>query len=92
MGITRPHFVKLLRGTTPPLRFEVNVVDTQHAPFGPQPPNHVELLRVLAMRKPLFLELSLIGIHPSNLLKIGVEIYSYNDHRSALSPEPVGWL
>src|SRR5437762_8612465 len=43
----------------------------------------VELLRVLPMRKPLFLELSARGIHPSNLLKLGVKIYSYNDHCSA---------
>src|SRR5216117_722593 len=40
------------------------------------------------MRQPLFLALSAIGIHPSDLLKLGVEIYSYNDHRSAPFPEP----
>ena len=44
------------------------------------------------MRQPLFLELSGVGIHQSNLLKLGVEIYSYNDHVRLLSPEPVGWL
>jgi hypothetical protein len=33
----------------------------------------VELLRVFAMRWPLFLELSGVGIHRSNLLKLGVE-------------------
>jgi hypothetical protein len=26
------------------------------------------------------------------LLKLGVEIYSYNDHVRLLSPEPVGWI
>jgi hypothetical protein len=35
------------------------------------------------MRQPLFLELSCVLIDPSYLLKLGVEIYSYNDHRSA---------
>ena len=28
----------------------------------------------------LFLELSRVGVNPGNLLKLGVEIYSYNDH------------
>jgi hypothetical protein len=35
------------------------------------------------MRQPLFLALSGLAIHRSYLLKLGVEIYSYNDHRSA---------
>jgi hypothetical protein len=52
----------------------------------------VERFRVFAMRQPLFLELSGVGIHRSNLLKLGVEIYSYNDHVRLLSPEPVAWL
>src|SRR5579864_435477 len=43
----------------------------------------VEFLRLFAMRQPFFLELSAVGIYRSNLLKLGVEIYSYNDHRSA---------
>jgi hypothetical protein len=36
----------------------------------------IELLRFLAMHQSLFLELSRVGIHQSNLLKLGVEIYS----------------
>ena len=43
----------------------------------------VEGFRVLAMQQSFLLELSGVGIHRSNLLKLGVEIYSYNDHRSA---------
>src|SRR5262249_27280364 len=31
----------------------------------------------------LFLVLSGVGVHRSNFLKLGVKIYSYNDHRSA---------
>jgi hypothetical protein len=34
------------------------------------------------MQQPLFLELSCVGMHQSNLLKLGVEIHSYNDHCS----------
>src|SRR6266702_3548023 len=45
----------------------------------------IELLRLFAMPEPFFLELSGVSIHRSNLLKLGVEIYSYNDHCSALS-------
>ena len=63
--------------------------------LGPPKPVHyppVRILRVLAMPQPFFLELSGLGIHRSNLLKLGVEIYSYNDHVRLLSPEPVGWL
>jgi hypothetical protein len=44
------------------------------------------------MPQPFFLELSTVAIHQSNLLKLGVEIYSYNDHVRLLSPEPVGWI
>jgi hypothetical protein len=44
------------------------------------------------MRQPLFLALSGLAIHRSYLLKLGVEIYSYNDHVRLLSPEPVGWF
>src|ERR1700722_7043880 len=44
------------------------------------------------MPQPFFLELSGVGIHRSNLLKLGVKICSYNDHVRLLSPEPVGWL
>src|SRR5580698_10504289 len=44
------------------------------------------------MPQPFFLELSGLGIHRSDLLKLGVEIYSYNDHVRLLSPEPVGWI
>src|SRR4029077_10687489 len=43
----------------------------------------IELLCLFAMRQPFFLQLSGVSIHRSNLLKLGVEIYSYNDHRSA---------
>jgi hypothetical protein len=43
----------------------------------------VERFRLLPMREPFFLDLSGLGIHRSHLLKLGVEIYSYNDHRSA---------
>src|SRR2546428_2713064 len=43
----------------------------------------MELLGLFAMREPFFLELSGVSIHRSNLLKLGVEIYSYNDHCSA---------
>src|SRR5271165_4615979 len=43
----------------------------------------IELLRLFAMRQSFFLEFSGLGIHQSNLLKLGVEIYSYNHHRSA---------
>jgi hypothetical protein len=51
----------------------------------------VERFRVLTKRESLFLEPSGIGIHQSNLLKLGVEIYSYSDHRSTPFSEPVGW-
>jgi hypothetical protein len=44
------------------------------------------------MCQPFFLELSSLPVHQSNLLKLGVKIYSYDDHRSAPSPEPVGWI
>src|SRR5580698_3390016 len=44
------------------------------------------------MPQPFFLELSGVSIHRSNLLKLGVEICSYNDHVRLLSPEPVGWI
>jgi hypothetical protein len=36
----------------------------------------VERFRLLPMPEPLFLELSGVRIHRSNLLKLGVEIYS----------------
>src|SRR6185369_11343698 len=51
----------------------------------------VELLRLLGMPQPSFLELSGVGIDPSNLLELGMEIYSYNDHRSAPFSR-AGWL
>jgi hypothetical protein len=35
------------------------------------------------MQQTLFLALPRLGIHPGDLLKLGVKIYSYNDHRSA---------
>jgi len=38
---------------------------------------HESPLRLFAMREPFFLELSGVSIHRSNLLKLGVEIYSY---------------
>src|SRR5439155_15871241 len=43
----------------------------------------VKLLRLVAMRQPLFLKLSRVLIDQSDLLKLGVKIYSYNDHCSA---------
>src|SRR5207244_1674201 len=43
----------------------------------------VDLLRLLAMRQPFFLEFSGVCVHCSYLLKLGVKIYSYNDHCSA---------
>src|SRR6266496_6239594 len=43
----------------------------------------VDLLRLLAMRQPFFLEFSGVCVHGSYLLKLGVKIYSYNDHCSA---------
>jgi hypothetical protein len=52
----------------------------------------VKTLRLLTMLQPSFLQLSSVGIHRSNLLKLGVEIYSYNDHRSAPFSRAVGWL
>ena len=51
--------------------------------MGPPKPVHyppVRILRVLAMPQPFFLELSGLAIHRSYLLKLGVKIYSYNDH------------
>jgi hypothetical protein len=39
----------------------------------------VKLLRLFAVRQPLFLKLSRVLIYPCDLLKLGVEIYSYND-------------
>src|SRR5881296_723920 len=52
----------------------------------------IEPLRLFAMYHTLFLKLSGVGIHPSNLLKPRVKIYSYNDHCSAPFSEPVGWF
>src|SRR5437660_7910130 len=43
----------------------------------------VKPLRLLPMLQSLFLELPTVGIHRGYLLKLGVEIYSYNDHCSA---------
>src|SRR5262249_16123729 len=43
----------------------------------------IERLWLLGMCQSLLLERSLDGFHGSHLLKLGVEIYSYNDHRSA---------
>src|SRR5437899_5661217 len=43
----------------------------------------VKLLRLVAMRQPFLLDLSRPGVEQSDLLKLGMEIYSYNDHRSA---------
>src|SRR5438128_9037615 len=43
----------------------------------------VDLLRLLAMRQPFFLEFSAVCVPGSYLLKLGVKIYSYNDHCSA---------
>jgi hypothetical protein len=47
---------------------------THFLPRGRQ--SAVKLLRLFAMRQPLFLELSCVLIDPSYLLKLGVEIYS----------------
>src|SRR5215831_19647791 len=43
----------------------------------------IELLRFLWMSQASFLELARRRIHVCDLLKLGVEICSYNDHRSA---------
>src|SRR6476620_468953 len=51
----------------------------------------VKLLRLLGMRKPFLLDLSGPGVEQSNWLKLGMEIYSYNDHRSAPFSR-AGWL
>ena len=45
----------------------------------------VILLRLVGMCQPFLLDLSGRGVEQSDLLKLGMEIYSYNDHRSALS-------
>jgi hypothetical protein len=52
----------------------------------------IELLCFPRMRSTLFLVLSGVRIDRSNFLKLGMEIYSYNNHRWLLSPELVGWL
>src|ERR1700722_14768524 len=52
----------------------------------------VELLRLFAMPQPFFLQLSAVGIHRSNVMKLAWKIYSYTDHVRLLSPEPVGWI
>ncbi len=44
----------------------------------------VILLRLVGMCQPFLLDLSGRGVEQSDLLKLGMEIYSYNDHRSAL--------
>src|SRR5205814_35877 len=43
----------------------------------------VELFRLRGMCQSLLLELSSVGIHRCNLLKLGMVIDSYNDHCSA---------
>src|SRR6266700_676195 len=43
----------------------------------------VKLLRLVGMYEPFLLDLSGRGVEQSDLLKLGMEIYSYNDHRSA---------
>ena len=43
----------------------------------------VELIRFAGMCEPFLLDLSGRGVEQSDLLKLGMEIYSYNDHRSA---------
>jgi hypothetical protein len=61
--------------------------------FVPTRETTVILLRLVGMCQPFLLDLSRRGVEQSDLLKLGMEIYSYNDHRSALlSPEPVGWF
>jgi FtsX-like permease family protein len=51
----------------------------------------VELLRLVGMCEPFLLDLSGRGIEQSDLLKLGMEIYSYNDHRSTPFSR-AGWV
>src|SRR4029077_4235665 len=51
----------------------------------------VILLRLVGMCEPFLLDLSGRGIEQSDLLKLGMEIYSYHDHRSAPFSR-AGWL
>src|SRR5882724_6217622 len=51
----------------------------------------VKLLRLVGMYEPFLLDLSGRGVEQSDLLKLGMEIYSYNDHRSAPFSR-AGWL
>jgi hypothetical protein len=51
----------------------------------------VKLLRLARMCEPFLLDLSGRGVEQSDLLKLGMEIYSYNDHRSAPFSR-AGWL
>src|SRR6202158_2637556 len=67
--------------------------------FHPHPHLHplrreiaIELLRSLAVLKSRLVRLSRFRIHPCNLLKSRVVIFSYNDHLRLLSPEPFGWF
>src|SRR6266540_4123416 len=50
----------------------------------------IKLFRFLAMRESLFLELTCLSVHKSNLLESRVIIATYNDHVRLLSPGP--WL
>src|ERR1700690_3967862 len=51
----------------------------------------VVLLRLVGMSKAFLLDLSGRGVEQSDLLKLGMEIYSYNNHRSAPFSR-AGWL
>jgi hypothetical protein len=51
----------------------------------------VILLRLVGVSQPFLLDLSGRGVEQSDLLKLGMEIYSYNNHRSAPFSR-AGWL
>src|SRR5215469_9805715 len=50
----------------------------------------IKLFRSLAMPESLFLQLTCLRVHESNLLEARVIITTYNQHVRLLSPEP--WL
>src|ERR1700689_3798868 len=52
----------------------------------------VKLLRLTGMCETFLLDLSGRGIEQSDLLKLGMEIYSYNDHRSAPFSRASWWV
>src|SRR5262250_3358558 len=51
----------------------------------------IKLFRFLRMRESLFLELTCLSVHKSNLLEARVIVTTYNGHVRLLSPG-LGWL